>query len=172
MTFVSLRTRDIFLSCFNFILVNMLSTPNHRIEWMLKCFCSMWRRPKHVRHNCVQSFQLISSAFWVNELHTMHYWNFLRKSCFCVLKKWVHSRIGQCVRPSVRLHDNSSQLHSIELKFCAQTCLINISVEFEDENDPSRNGWVIEKIVIIDQTIPEGDYRDFFKKIFFSELFI
>ena len=42
--------------------------------------------------------------------------------------------------PSGRLHDNSSQLHSIELKFCAQNCLINISVEFEDEKDPSRNG--------------------------------
>ena len=59
---------------------------------------------------------------------------------FCVLKKRVHSRIGQCVRPSVRLHDNSSQLHSIELKFCAQNCLINILVELKDEKDPSRNG--------------------------------
>jgi len=50
------------------------------------------------------------------------------------------SPLGQCVRPSVRLFDNSSQLHSIELKFCAQNCLINMSVEFEDEKDPSRNG--------------------------------
>ena len=65
-------------------------------------------------------------------------------------------------RPSGRLHDNSSQLHPIELKLCTQNCLINISVEFEDENDPSRNDWAIEKIVIIDQTIPEGGYRDFF----------
>ena len=73
------------------------------------------------------------------------------------------TKIGQCVRPSVRLSDNSSQFHPIELKFCTQNCLINISVEFEDENDPSRNGWVIEKIVIIDRTIPEGEYRDFFK---------
>ena len=89
---------------------------------------------------------------------------------FCVLKKWVHSRIGQCVRPAVRLHDNSSQLHPIELKFCAHNCLSNISVEFEDENDPSRNGWVIEKIVIIDQTIPEGEYRDFFKKNIFLRI--
>ena len=52
------------------------------------------------------------------------------------------------------------------MKFCTQNDLINISVEFEDEKDPSRNGWVIEKIVIIDQTIPEGGYRDFFKKKF------
>ena len=72
--------------------------------------------------------------------------------------------------PSGRLHDNSSQLHSIELKFCAQNCLINISVEFEDEKDPSRNGWVIEKIVIFDQTIPEGEYRDFFKKNIFLRI--
>ena len=72
--------------------------------------------------------------------------------------------------PAVRLSDNSSQLHSIELKFCTQNCLINISVEFEDENDPSRNGWVIEKIVIIDQTIPEGEYRDFSKKKIFLRI--
>ena len=80
--------------------------------------------------------------------------------------------VSVSVRPSVRLHDNSSQLHPIALKICTQNCLINISVEFEDENDPSRNDWAIEKIVIIDQTIREGGYRDFFsKKIFFSELF-
>ncbi len=75
--------------------------------------------------------------------------------------------VSVAVRPAGRLHDNSSQLHSIELKFCAQNCLINISVEFEDEKDPSRNGWVIEKIVIIDQTIPEGGTGFFSKKTFF-----
>ena len=74
--------------------------------------------------------------------------------------------VSMSVRPAGRLHDNSSQLHSIELKFGAQNCLINISVEFEDEKDPSRNGWVIEKIVIIDHTIPEG-VQVFSKKIFF-----
>ena len=56
------------------------------------------------------------------------------------------------------------------MKFCKQNDLINISVEFEDEKDPSRNGWVIEKIVIIDHTIPEGGYRDFFKKICFFRI--
>ena len=40
-------------------------------------------------------------------------------------------------------------------------------VESEDENDPSRNSWVIEKIVIFDQTIPEGEYRVFFEKKIF-----
>ena len=56
------------------------------------------------------------------------------------------------------------------MKFCTQNDLINISVEFEDEKDPSRNGWVIEKIVIIDQTIPEEGYRDFFKKNIFLKI--
>ena len=73
--------------------------------------------------------------------------------------------------PSGRLHDNSSQLQPIKLKFCTQNCLINISVEFEDENDPLRNDWVIEKIVIIDPFIPEGEYRDlFFKKNVFLRI--
>ena len=76
----------------------------------------------------------------------------------------------ESVSVSGRLHDNSLQIHSIELKFCVQNCLINISVEFEDEKDPARNGWVIEKIVIIDQTIPEGGYRDFFKKNVFLRI--
>ena len=79
----------------------------------------------------------------------------------------MHSKseyIIESASVSGRIHDNSSQLHPIELKFCTQNCLINISVEFEDENDPSRNDWAIEKIVIIDQTIPEGGYRDFFLK--------
>ena len=57
------------------------------------------------------------------------------------------------------------------MKFCTQNDLINISVEFEDEKDPSRNGWVIEKIVIIGQIIPEGEYMEFSKKNIFSELF-
>ena len=76
----------------------------------------------------------------------------------------------ESVSVAVRLHDNSSQLHPIELKFCTQNSLINISVEFEDEKDPSRNGWIIEKIVIFDQTIPEGGYRDFFKKNIFLRI--
>ena len=72
-------------------------------------------------------------------------------------------------RPSVRLHDNFRKKSQIVVKFSAQFSLINISVEFEDENDPSRNSWAIEKIVIIDQTIPEGEYRDFFQKNVFSQ---
>ena len=56
------------------------------------------------------------------------------------------------------------------MKFCTRNDLINISVEFEDEKNPSRNGWVIEKIVIIDKTIPEGGYRDFFQKKLFLRI--
>ena len=55
----------------------------------------------------------------------------------------------ESVSVSVRLHDNSSKAHPIVMKFCTQNCLINISVEFEDENDSSKNGLVIAKNVII-----------------------
>ena len=55
------------------------------------------------------------------------------------------TRIGQCVRPSGRPSVRPS-VYPITLqkrerlteKFFAQLCLINISVEFEDENDPSK----------------------------------
>jgi hypothetical protein len=55
----------------------------------------------------------------------------------------VHSRIGQYVRPAGRIHDNSWNVSPIVVKFSTQNFLINISVEFEDENDWSRNGLVI-----------------------------
>jgi hypothetical protein len=35
---------------------------------------------------------------------------------FCVLKKWVHYRIGQWVRPADRLHDNSWEYEPIVMK--------------------------------------------------------
>ncbi len=61
---------------------------------------------------------------------------------FVYSKKWVHSRIGQCVRPAVRpsgrLHDNYWKANPIVVKFCTQHYLINISLEFEDENNSSR----------------------------------
>ena len=80
--------------------------------------------------------------------------------------------VSVSVRPSVRLHDNFRKESPIVMKFSTQFNLMNISVKFEDEKDPSRNGWVIEKIVIFDQTIPEEGYKDLFsKKKLFSELF-
>ena len=51
------------------------------------------------------------------------------------------------------------------MKLFVQMSLINISVEFVDENDPSRNGWVIEKIVIFDSIVPEG-IQELFKNFF------
>ena len=75
--------------------------------------------------------------------------------------------IGQYVRPAGRLHDNFWKENPIVMKFSTQFSLINVSVEFEDGKNPSRNGWVIEKIAIIDQTIPEGGTGFFSKKIFF-----
>ena len=56
------------------------------------------------------------------------------------------------------------------MKFSTQFSLINVSVEFEDEKNPSRNGWVIEKIVIIDQTIPEGGTGIFLKQKLFLRI--
>ena len=58
------------------------------------------------------------------------------------------------------------------MKFSTQFSLNNISVEFEDERDPLRNGWVIEKIVIFYQIIPEGKYRDFFEKENFAHNYL
>ena len=97
---------------------------------------------------------------------------------FVYSKSEYTTKIGQCVRPSVRpsgrpavrLFDNFRKESQIVMKFSTQFSLINVWVEFEDEKDPSRNGWVIEKIVIFDQTIPEGEYRDFFKKNIFLRI--
>ena len=83
--------------------------------------------------------------------------------------KSEYTRIGQCVRPAVRLHNNFPKESQIVMKFSTQFSLINVSNEFEGEKDSSRNGWVIEKIVIIDQTIPEGEYGDFLKKKYFFQ---
>ena len=78
--------------------------------------------------------------------------------------------VSVSVRPSGRLHDNFRKESQIVMKVSTQFSLINVSVEFEDEKDPSRNGWVIEKNVIIDQTIPEGGYSHFFKKNIFLKI--
>src|ERR1700722_9902710 len=72
------------------------------------------------------------------------------KSFFVYSKsEYTLESVSVSVRPSVRIHDNSSKAHPIVMKFCTQNCLINISVEFEDENDWSRPSRVIAKNVII-----------------------
>ena len=74
--------------------------------------------------------------------------------------------IGQYVRPAVYTITLES-LIQLSWNFVHRM----ISVEFEDEKDPSRNDWVIEKIVIFDQTIPEGGVQGFFfKKNFFLRI--
>ena len=72
------------------------------------------------------------------------------------------STLLKSVSVSLRLHDNSELTYWIEAKLCIQNSLINISVEFEDENDQSRKDRVIAGMVIIVQTITEEGYRDFF----------
>ncbi len=58
-------------------------------------------------------------------------------------------RIGQCVRPAGRLHDNFWKANPIVVKFFTQHYLKNISLEFEDENNSSRIYWVTGRNIII-----------------------
>jgi len=53
--------------------------------------------------------------------------------------------IRKSVSMSGRLHDNVWKAHPIVMEFSTELYLINISAEFEDENDSSRNGWFIPK---------------------------
>lgn len=46
---------------------------------------------------------------------------------FCILKKWVHPKIDQYVRPSDRLHDNLETTHPIAMKFFPQHYPIDMS---------------------------------------------
>ncbi len=55
----------------------------------------------------------------------------------------------ESVSMSGRLSDNSAKAYPIVMKFCAQNRLIDISVEFEDENDWSTPSRFIAKNVII-----------------------
>lgn len=51
-----------------------------------------------------------------------------------------------------RLQDHFSQLDSIDLKFSVQICFVSISIVFELEKNLSCNDWVIENILIFQQT--------------------
>ena len=64
---------------------------------------------------------------------------------------------------SGRLHDNLWKSHPIVMKFSIELYLINISPEFEDENDSSRNDWVIAKNVIISAYFMDMPANIFFK---------
>ena len=69
------------------------------------------------------------------------------------------------VRPSVYTITLENYMH-VNPKLSPQYCLIDISVEFEDEKDRPRNSWVILKILKNHQTTPEEGYIDLKKKIF------
>ena len=83
------------------------------------------------------------------------------KAFFVYSKKWVHSKIGQCVRPAVRLHDNSRKTHPIVMKILPQLYLINISVEFEDEPNLPRIYWVSARSILIFYIISTDENFDF-----------
>jgi hypothetical protein len=57
--------------------------------------------------------------------------------------------VSVSVRAAGRLHDYSWKAHSIVMKFSTQLYLINISLEFEDENNLSRIYWVTPRNIII-----------------------
>ena len=58
-----------------------------------------------------------------------------KDTLFVYSKNEYTTKIGQCVRPSVRLFDNFRKESQIAMKFSTQFSLNNISVEFEDEKD-------------------------------------
>ena len=59
----------------------------------------------------------------------------LAESCFFLRTQKVRTLENRSV--SSHLLDNSSQLHSVVVKFCTQNYLINISIEFENEHNSS-----------------------------------
>jgi glucan phosphoethanolaminetransferase (alkaline phosphatase superfamily) len=94
---------------------------------------------------------------------------------FCVLKKWVHSRIGQCVRPSVRPSVYTITLHNyIRLSW-------NFVHRMVSSISPSSSKMRIirqemaelsTKLLLLTRPSLRGTTGIFSKKIFFSELFI
>jgi hypothetical protein len=71
-----------------------------------------------------------------------------KNSAFCVLKKWVHSRIGQYGRPSVNTI-TLQRLIRLWWNFVHRTVLLISRSREEDENDWSTPSWFIAKNVVI-----------------------
>jgi len=97
------------------------------------------------------------------------------KSEYCVLKKWVHSKIGQCVRPAgrpaVRPSVYTITLHNhIRLSWnFVHRFLWSISRSSSKMKRIRHEMTALSKKL---SSIPEGGVQGFFsKKIFFSELF-
>jgi hypothetical protein len=76
-------------------------------------------------------------------------------SCFCVLKKWVHYRTGQCVRPSVYTI-TLQRFIRLWWNFVHRIVLLESRSREEDENDWSTVSWVIAKHVIIPADLFHG----------------
>jgi hypothetical protein len=104
----------------------------------------------------------------MNDRNNFNSWkhSFLCTQKVSTLLKSVSVSGRPSVRPSVYpiTRQKSERLTGT---FFAQVCLMNISVEFEDENDRLRNAWAIVKILKSNPAIPEGEYRDFFQKKYF-----
>jgi hypothetical protein len=82
------------------------------------------------------------------------------------------STLLKSVSVSVRLFDNSSQLHSIELKFCAQNCLINISVERRRWEGSVKKWLSYRKNCHYWPDHPWGEVQGFFSKRNFSQNYL
>ncbi len=69
------------------------------------------------------------------------------------------------MRAAVRLQDNTSKAHRIVMKFRTQNCLINISVEFEDEKDPQEMAELSKKWPLLTRPSLRGGTGFFSKNI-------
>ena len=121
---------------FSFIFVNKDEV--YRRNWfslyLMLIYCPIFCLRKVIV--VVELWMALNFKLKVSQRFASNPWNYF--VFFCVLKKWVHPIIGQCVRPSDRLHDNFRTETPIDLKFSAEFNLINISVKFEDGPDPWR----------------------------------
>jgi hypothetical protein len=77
------------------------------------------------------------------------------------------------VCPAVRLSDNSSQLYSIELKFCAQNCLINVSREKKKMRKIRQEmAELSKKLSLLTRPSLRGGTGFFFQKKYFSQNYL
>jgi hypothetical protein len=94
---------------------------------------------------------------------------------FCVLKKWVHSRIGQCVRPSVRPSVYTITLHNyIRLSWNFVHRIVSSISRSSSKMRMIRQEMaeLSKKLSLLTRPSLRGSTGICSKKIFFSELFI
>ena len=111
---------------------------------------------------------LFSESFFLSSIYSVVLSIFLDRSLsFCVLKKWVHSRIGQYVRPSLytmTLHNsirlNWNFVHRIVSSISGSSSKMRrIRQEMAE---------LSKKLSLLTRTIPEGG-TGIFSKNFFSQ---